>query len=324
MPGSVRDDDRANVMNARAHASRAAIDVGSNSVRLLVVDARGGRITRQMAITRLARGIDRSGRFDDRAFEDTIAAIVAFTSTAREHAADGNLRIAATSAVRDAADRQRFVTAVWTATGLAVEVLSGEEEAALAFAGAAGAVGANEAVVVDIGGGSTEIVVGRRHPHVDEIVASVSMQMGCVRMTERHLATDPPTRDERLAVALDVAGRLDAIEPAVALKQLGQGWTLVAVAGTATTIGALHLGLDHYDEDRIHGTRVPAAAVSDLAQRLMGMSAAQRQALGPMQSGREDVIHAGALILDAIVRRGGFAEVVISEADSLDGLVGPS
>lgn len=303
---------------------RAAIDVGSNSVRLLVVDADGRRITRQMAITRLARGMDRAGRFDDGAFGATVTVIGEFVATARRHVEDEALRIAATSAVRDAADRERFTDAVHAATGLSVEVLTGAQEAALAFAGAAEAVGADAAVVVDIGGGSTEIVVGHHREDSREVTASVSMQMGCVRMTERHLASDPPTRDERLALALDVAGRLDDVEPTLGLKHLGRDSTLVAVAGTATTLGALHLGLDTYDEDRIHGTRVPSPDLRRIARHLMGLSAAQRRALGPMQSGREDVIHAGALILDAIVRRGGFGDVVISEADSLDGMVATS
>jgi len=301
---------------------RAAIDVGSNSVRLLIIDAAGQRIERVMAITRLAKGVDVTGHFDNDAFDATVSVIAEFAERAHHHVARDRIRVAATSAVRDAADRERFVAAVRQACGLDVEVLSGTQEAAMAFAGAIGTVAdVDGAVIVDIGGGSTELIAGFRHAGGIDVDASVSMQMGCVRMTERHLATDPPTRDERLAMALEVAALLDEADDVIGLSQRAQaGMPLVAVAGTATTIGALHLGLDSYDEDRIHGVVVPSDDVTQLARMLMAMSSDERARLGPMQAGREDVIHAGALILDAVVRRGGFSDVVISEADSLDGL----
>lgn len=299
----------------------AAVDVGSNSVRLLVVAADGRRITREMAITRLARGIDRTGSFDPQALATTVDVITGFVATARKFVTDEHLAIAATAAVRDAADRDHFVTAVTAATGVTPWVLSGDQEAAFAFSGAVEVIDADQAVVVDIGGGSTELVVGHRDGGKVVVDASISLQMGCVRMTERHLATDPPTRDERLALALDIAQRLDEAQPIVALDQLGDRYPLVAVAGTATTIGALHLGLAAYDEDRIHGTTVEAGALDVLTRQLVSMNSAQRSQLGPMQPGRHDVIHAGAMVLNSVVRRGGFAEVVISEADSLDGIV---
>ncbi|MEX0832150.1 MAG: hypothetical protein WD358_02950 [Nitriliruptoraceae bacterium] len=311
-------------MNALAQRAvpRAAIDVGSNSVRLLVIDADGQRIEREMAITRLAKGVDVAGHFDDDAFDATVHVIADFADRARRHAVGDRIRVAATSAVRDAADRDRFVAAVRQACGLHVEVLSGAQEAAMAFAGAIGTVaGVDGAVIVDIGGGSTELIVGSRRAGGIDVDVSVSLQMGCVRMTERHLATDPPTRDERLAMALEVAALLDDADGVIGLSQRAQaGMPLVAVAGTATTMGALHLGLVAYDEDRIHGVVVPSHDVTELAKMLMAMPSHERARLGPMQAGREDVIHAGALILDAVVRRGGFADVVISEADSLDGL----
>ena len=297
-------------------APRAAVDVGSNSVRVLVHGAAGERITRVMEVTRLGTGVDRRGRLDDVALDRTLATIGRYHDLWRHHGVTDRVRIAATSAVRDASDRDRFFDGVRRRTGVDAEVLSGDEEARLAYLGATGAVDVPlPAVVLDIGGGSTELIVGG--------TAGASMQLGCVRLTERHLAADPPAAGELDAARSDVARRLDEADAVLAQQgaRVADAASLVAVAGTATTLAALYLGLDDYEEDAIHGTRLPAAALGALTAELAAMPASARARLGPMQPGREDVIHGGALVLDAVVARYGFAEVVVSEADLLDGLV---
>lgn len=301
-------------------AARAAVDVGSNSVRLLVHDADGRRLTREMTVTRLGTGVDRTGRLDDEALARTLATIATYRAQWESYGVGDRVRIAATSAVRDAADRERFFAGVREVAGVEAEVLTGAQEAALAFLGATGAVEVpRPAAVIDIGGGSTEVVVGTSHG----AQAGASVQLGCVRLTERHLQADPPDPAQLEAGRAMVASRLDEVD-----AQLGAaGWqvadaaALVAVAGTATTLGALHLGLDTYEESAIHGVRIPAPALAALTGRLVAMTSGERAALGPMQPGREDVIHGGALVLAATVQRYGFDEVVVSEADSLDGLV---
>ncbi len=301
-------------------APRAAVDVGSNSVRLLVLDGDGTRLTRVMRITRLAAGVDATGHLDDAALARTLEAIAGYREVWQEHGVTDRVRIAATSAVRDAADRDRFFDGVLDATGVRAQVISGDEEAALAFAGAVGAVDVpRPTAVLDIGGGSTELIVGDAQ---GQVASAVSLQLGCVRVAERHLASDPPSAAQLLAARGLIDARLDE---GVRLLADGGGdptgaRAMVAVAGTATTLGALHLGLDSYDEDRIHGTRLPADALAELTARLVTMTAAQRARLGPIQPGREDVIHGGALVLQAALARTGLDEVVISEADGLDGL----
>jgi exopolyphosphatase / guanosine-5'-triphosphate,3'-diphosphate pyrophosphatase len=301
--------------------ARAGVDVGSNSVRLLVADTDGAPLARLMRITRLGAGVDETGRLDDAALERTLAALREFHDIWREHGVDGRVRIAATSAVRDAADRERFFGGVREATGVDAEVLSGEEEAALAHAGVTGAVEVDEpAVVLDVGGGSTELVVGAPGGGV---AGSVSLQLGCVRLTERLLAGDPPAPEELAAARDEIVARLDEADATLASQgaALRDARSLVGVAGTSTTLGALHLGLAEYDPTRIHGTRVPMVAVRDLAVQLAGIPADQRADLGPVQPGREDVLHGGALIIAAVLERYGFEELVVSESDSLDGLV---
>lgn len=301
-------------------APRAAVDVGSNSVRLLVLDGDGTRRTRVMRITRLAAGVDATGHLDDAALSRTLEVIASYREVWREHGVTDRVRIAATSAVRDAADRDRFFTGVQDVTGVGAEVITGDEEAALAFAGAVAAVDVpRPTAVLDIGGGSTELIVG---DGAGRVAGAVSMQLGCVRVTERHLTDDPPSAADLLAARGLIDAELEA--GTRTLAELGAdprtARALVAVAGTATTLGALHLGLDSYDEDRIHGTRLPADALDDLAARLSAMTAAERGQLGPVQPGREDVIHGGALVLQAALACTGLDEVVISEADGLDGL----
>lgn len=296
---------------------RAAVDVGSNSVRLLICDAQGDRLERRMEITRLAAGIDASGTFDDAALERTLDVIEAFAAIWVEHGVTTNVLIAATSAVRDAADRDRFFSGVVERTGVTAQVLTGEAEAAFAYVGATKAVQVRgSAAVVDIGGGSTELVVGSG----TQVVGSTSMQMGCVRMAERHARHDPLAPADRDALRTDVRTKLDA-DRLVGDARFVAAHELIAVAGTATTIGALHLGLDRYDETQIHGCRIPVGELDTLVNRLVGMTSRERAQLGPMQPGREDVIHAGAVILREIVAYGAFQSVIISEHDGLDGMV---
>ena len=294
----------------------AAVDVGTNSVRLLVgePDHDGGLriLDRQMTITRLGAGVDARGRLDDTALERTLACISDYAERWAQLDAS-RVRITATSAVRDAADRDRFFDGVRRRAGVDAEVLSGEQEARTAFLGAT--VGVDDPrpyLVLDIGGGSTELILGSTGPE-----AMTSRQLGCVRLTERCLHDDPPT-SEQLTAAVEV---IDAeITAADEVMTPGSAATLIGVAGTVTTVGALWLDLPAYLPDRIHGTRVPAAGVHEITQRLAAMTSRQRAALGPMAPGREDVIVAGALILDRVVERYGFDSVVVSESDILDGL----
>lgn len=306
--------------------SVAAVDVGSNSVRLLVLDDDGARVLRRITTTRLAEGVDRTGRLDDAAIARTVDALAVFRdvwAAAGVPTDPGHVRIAATSAVRDAVDRDRFLAAVLAAVGTPVDVIDGGEEAALGFAGASGAVPTvDPTLVIDVGGGSTELVVGRD----GTVLASVSTQLGCVRLTERSLHGDPPTDDER-ADARRTAERIlidglatlaGGLAPhGVTPADVG---TVVAVAGTATTLAALHLGLDTYEESRIHGTVVDVATLDALADRLVRMTVAERAALGPVQPGRAEVLHGGAVVLATALRLLGRPELVVSEADSLDAL----
>jgi exopolyphosphatase / guanosine-5'-triphosphate,3'-diphosphate pyrophosphatase len=306
-------------------ARLAAIDVGTNSVRLLVAEPADPpvHVERLMEVTRLGAGVDASGRLDDAALGRTLDTIERFATRARALGASA-LRVAATSAVRDAADRERFFAGVRERAGVDVDVLSGLREAATAFRGATAAVaGAGPFLVLDIGGGSTELVLGDREP-----LAAASQQLGCVRLTERCLRSDPPTAAELGAAITVIDAALD--EAAATIRAAGDGEsaldpaaarTLVGVAGTVTTLGALHLGLERYEPERIHGTRVSRARVRELRAWLAAMPARARAELGPMAPGREDVIVGGALILERAMLRFGFETVLVSEADILDGLV---
>jgi exopolyphosphatase / guanosine-5'-triphosphate,3'-diphosphate pyrophosphatase len=296
----------------------AAVDVGTNSVRLLIAEEGDGgaeplrTLERQMRITRLGQGVDATGHLHDDALARTLSTLEDYAGRWRALGVD-RVRVAATSAVRDAADRARFFDGVVARTGAAAEVLSGEEEGRIAFLGATATVtGQPPIVVLDIGGGSTELIRG-----TTTVEAMSSRQLGCVRLTERALHTDPPTAAELGAARGLVDSELDAVEE---LVDPAAARTLVGVAGTITTIAALYLELPAYEPARIHGTRVPAADVAAITGRLCGMTVAQRRGLGPMAPGREDVIHAGAIILERVVQRFGFADVLVSETDILDGL----
>lgn len=298
---------------------RAAVDVGTNSVRLIVIDPDGRTLAREMEITRLGHGVDRRGHLDDAALERTLEVIARYREAWESHGAAA-VRIAATSAIRDAQDRDRFFTGVREITGRQAHVLSGDEEAATTFTGVTSRLDLpGPLTVIDVGGGSTELIVGDEDGRCD---AAVSLQLGCVRLAERHLANDPPT-DAELAAGRDEAA--DALRRGASeLRERGRdprdAASLVGVAGTVTTLVALHLGLERYDATAIHGARLPAEEVRRLTAELAGMTSAERAELGPMAPGREDVIVAGAVVLDAALDVLEADAVTASEADILDGL----
>ena len=293
----------------------AAVDVGTNSVRLLVAEPAVGGIThleRLMTVTRLGQGVDATGSLHDDALRRTLDCIAGYADRWRELEVT-RVRIAATSAVRDAANRDAFFDGVRQIAGVDAEVLSGEEEARTAFRGATASLrAAAPYLVLDIGGGSTEFILGTAEPEAES-----SRQLGCVRLTERCVATDPPSPAELHEARAVIDTELDVVE---ALFEPRAAATLIGVAGTVTTVGALHLGLPAYLPERIHGARVPVESVRAIFERLAAMTSPERAALGPMAKGREDVIVAGALILLRVMERFGFGEVLVSEADILDGL----
>lgn len=292
----------------------AAVDVGTNSVRLLVAEPGEPltEITREMRITRLGTGVNASGHLDDAALTRTLDCITDYAQQWDTLGAT-RVRICATSAVRDAADRQRFFDGVEQRTGVRAQVLTGEQEARTAFAGVTRSVAAQPPVcVLDIGGGSTELILGEKEPQ-----GMVSLQLGCVRLTERRLGADPPTADQLDAARLDIDVHLRDVDLRL---DVARARTLVGVAGTVTTLAALYLDLPAYLPERIHGTRVPVGQVRTLTDRLASMLARQIAGLGAMAPGREDVIVAGSLILERVMSRYGFGEVLVSEADILDGL----
>jgi exopolyphosphatase/guanosine-5'-triphosphate,3'-diphosphate pyrophosphatase len=298
-------------------ARLAAVDVGTNSTRLLVADVEGGRVVaehaREMIITRLGKGVDRTGRFDQAALRRTLDVLAGYEATCRRLGVSRR-RVVATSATRDAGNRREFLDGVRALLGVDAEVLSGEAEAATAFRGATHDLpGEERTLVVDIGGGSTELILGTRNPE-----AMVSLDLGCVRLHERHLHTDPPTADEVAALRADAAARLatvtETLDPASAERVVG-------VAGTITTVTAIGLDLDAYDPRRIHRSALGAAEIAAVAGKLAAMTVAERAALPVMAKGREDVIAAGALLLDELVRTFGFPRVIASETDILDGVL---
>lgn len=288
----------------------AAIDCGTNSIRLLITE-NGRDVERLMRIVRLGAGVDRTGRLDPAAIERTRAALAEYRTLIESHGVS-RIRMVATSATRDAANAVDFHDMVRATLGRPAEVITGEEEAALSFAGAVtGLDGTGPYLVVDIGGGSTEFVRGRR-----TVDSSISMDIGCVRMTERHLPTDPPTSAQLDAATKDIDAAVSR-----ALAHVGTGpATLVGVAGTVTTLAGIALGLDHYDPARIHHSVLPAATVERLAGQLSAMDHDARAAIPVMHPGRVDVIIAGGLILREIMRQTGFREIVVSEHDILDGI----
>jgi exopolyphosphatase/guanosine-5'-triphosphate,3'-diphosphate pyrophosphatase len=316
----------------------AAIDCGTNSIRLLVADADPDtgeleELDRRMRIVRLGQDVDRTGRLAPEALERTFAACREYAAVIKELGVGGpvggppaegraSLRFVATSASRDASNREDFVQGVVDILGVEPEVITGAQEAEFSFTGATKELTgrddlAKPYLVVDIGGGSTEFVVGD-----DTVTAARSVDIGCVRMTERHLVRerevlDPPTLGAITAIKADIEAALDLAEETVPLKQAR---TLVGLAGSVTTVAAIALGLSEYDSTVIHHSRIGVDRVREITGQLLAARHAERAAIPVMHPGRVDVIGAGALILLEIMERTGAGEVVVSEHDILDGI----
>jgi exopolyphosphatase/guanosine-5'-triphosphate,3'-diphosphate pyrophosphatase len=337
----------------------AAVDCGTNSLRLLIADVDAGHrvltdVDRRMEIVRLGQGVDASGRLAPEALARTFGVLEQYAQAITGSGAE-SVRMVATSATRDAANADEFTRGVTGILGVAPEVVSGQEEAFLSFAGATteltgggtpepadvmpgagrmvpgpGGVlpGLSEAaaglqppyLVVDIGGGSTEFVLGGSVPagdRADTGLDALSMDIGCVRLTERHLRSDPPTPAEVAGATADIDAALATVAAGI---RVSSARTLVGLAGSVTTVAAIALGLPRYDPARIHHARIPAAGVHEVTSRLLAQTRAERAAIPVMHPGRVDVIAAGALILDRIMIKLGFAEMVASEHDILDGI----
>jgi exopolyphosphatase/guanosine-5'-triphosphate,3'-diphosphate pyrophosphatase len=299
----------------------AAVDIGTNSVRLLVAEVDGtGRdaklrtLDRRMRITRLGQGVDRARALAPDAIARTVDVLREYRTALDEHHVE-RVRATATSAARDASNRDDFFTAALDALGVTPELLSGHEEAALSFLGATAELDApSPYLVVDIGGGSTEFVLGTNEP-----AGLVSLDIGCVRITEQFLTSDPPAPEE-LANAVASVRDLVADVPRVVPGAAGAA-TLVGLAGTITTVAAIEQGLPEYDPERIHHFNLTRAAAEDVFRTLATENAAQRAHNPGLEPGRVDVIVGGVIVLVSILRVLGFDEVLVSEADILDGLV---
>ncbi|MFI7435628.1 Ppx/GppA phosphatase family protein [Micromonospora haikouensis] len=303
----------------------AAIDCGTNSIRLLVADLPDPSagpdaplvdLSRRMEIVRLGQGVDKTGRLAPEAIERTRVALASYAAEIDTLGVD-RVRMCATSASRDASNAGDFRSMVERTLGVAPEVVTGDEEARLSFTGAVRGLPADAlepCLVIDIGGGSTEFVVGTRAGGVE---AAISMDIGCVRMTERHLLGDPPGLDQIAAAQADITVAVDRALEAVPGRQAA---TLVGLAGSVTTVVAIAEGLTEYEPERIHHARVSYGAVAEVTADLLAKTREQRLAIPVMHPGRADVIGAGALVLRTIMERAGMSTVVASEHDILDGI----
>ncbi|MCZ2810462.1 Ppx/GppA phosphatase family protein [Modestobacter sp. VKM Ac-2979] len=305
----------------------AAIDCGTNSIRLLVADVpvEGAHtdLLRRMEVVRLGQGVDATGRLAPEAIERTRRVLAEYAAQARELGAE-RVRMVATSASRDAANRDEFEAMVTATLGQLPDVVTGLEEAELSFLGATASLAAAARVhgataprppylVVDIGGGSTEFVLG----DAGGVRAARSVDVGCVRLTERHLRSDPPPADEVQGAEADVRAALELVAAEV---PVGETATLVGLAGSVTTVAALALGLPAYDPVAIHGSRIPVGAVRSVSAGLLTATRGRRAAYPVMHPGRVDVIGAGALVLRVVMDAFDLDEVVVSEHDILDGI----
>jgi exopolyphosphatase/guanosine-5'-triphosphate,3'-diphosphate pyrophosphatase len=291
-----------------------AVDCGTNSIRLLIADRATELVdvVREMRIVRLGEGVDRTGVLSSAALERTREALVAYAELCSEHGVEA-LRMVATSATRDAANSADFVAMVEQVLGVSPDVITGDEEAALSFVGATRGLSAPAPfVVLDIGGGSTELVVG-----TSSVEAAYSMDVGCVRLTERRLHDDPPTAAQVSAARDDITAALDVALSRVPVDSTG---TAIGLAGSVTTVAAIAMGLEAYDPERLHHSRITRSQVRDVTTRLLAMTRAERAALPVMHPGRVDVIGAGALVLDTVMSRIGIEELLVSETDILDGI----
>ena len=299
----------------------AAVDCGTNTIKLLIADldpATGEAVehVRETRMVRLGQDVDRTGRLADVALGRVFAAVEEYASLIGAHDVEA-LRFCATSAARDAANADVFTTGVAQRLGVTPEVLSGAEEAELSYAGATRGLGEvpGPVLVVDIGGGSTECVLGERH---GEVRSGHSLDVGSVRMTERHLHGDPPTEVEVGAAASEIDAALDTL-PAYDVD-LTTPRTVVAVSGTGLTVAAAVRDLPALDRDAVDRAVVPVDEVHEAVQRLLSMTVDRRRVLPYMLPGRADVIGAGALILDRVLRRTPVGELHTSVSDILDGI----
>jgi exopolyphosphatase/guanosine-5'-triphosphate,3'-diphosphate pyrophosphatase len=290
----------------------AAVDIGTNSVRVLITDGAGRELERHMRITKLGQGVDVSGALHPDAIARTLAALSDYGALIERHSVK-RVRAAATSAARDASNRDQFFDAAERALHARPELLSGEVEAQLSFQGATTGVDPTLGpfLVVDIGGGSTEFVLGASGPS-----ALISVALGCVRMTERHLVSDPPTRAELDACLADVRGVLRSVSRAVPTREAR---TMIGLAGTITSLASLQLGLKHYDPARTHHSRLKRHDVERMFQQLSAASIAERREL-LAEPKRAEVIVGGTAVLVTILRELGIEELLVSETDILDGL----
>lgn len=298
----------------------AAFDCGTNSLRLLVADLDLGsgelhELAREMRIVRLGEGVDRTGRITEASLQRTVAALGEYDEILGELEPE-RIRFCATSAARDAENAEEFTAAVRERIGVAPEVLTGDEEARASFDGATRSLPdlPGPCLVVDIGGGSTELIVGVPGEPLDP-QSGQSLDIGSVRLTERHLTDDPPTPDQVDAVRRDVDAALDGSR-----IDVGSAATVIGVAGTVTTVAAGVLGLASYQRDRIHQAELAVGEVHRTIDELVAMTVAERRALGYMHPGRADVIGAGALILQRVLVRSRVPSLRVSEADILDGI----
>jgi exopolyphosphatase/guanosine-5'-triphosphate,3'-diphosphate pyrophosphatase len=294
----------------------AAIDCGTNSIRLLIADITGGNfkeVLRTMEIVRLGQGVDQNKSFHPDAIARTLSVVEKFAQLIASKGVE-KIRFCATSATRDASNRELFTNGVKKILGVEVEVIPGEQEAALSFIGATKELSQSDGpfLVVDIGGGSTEFVFGS-----EKVEFAKSVNIGCVRMSERHLNLQPPTMAQIAEAIIDIDL---AITQAAKVVPISQAKSLVAVAGTATTVAAAALKLAEYDRYLIHLSRISAPSVHQVAAMFQSMNKDQIAALGYMHPGRVDVITAGALVLSRIMAATGASEFIASESDILDGI----
>jgi exopolyphosphatase/guanosine-5'-triphosphate,3'-diphosphate pyrophosphatase len=290
----------------------AAVDIGTNSVRLLIMDERSRELAREMVITRLGQGVDDTGVLQAEAIARTAKVLTDYRALIEKHAVT-KVRATATSAARDARNREEFFAAAETALGTRPELISGDEEAALSFRGATAGVDAARGpfLVVDIGGGSTEIVLGSTAPE-----AMISLPMGCVRMTERHLRSDPPKQSELDACVADVRAILSQVKRAVPVDR---SRLMIGLAGTITSMASLRQGAMRYDPAVTHHSRLTRADVDGLCTRLSTATVAARRSM-LAEPKRAEVIVGGALVLRTILEELAIPELMVSETDILDGL----
>jgi len=292
--------------------NRAGVDIGTNSVRLLISDAAGAELERHMQITRLGQGVDRSGELQPEAIARTTAVLAQYGELLRRHGVE-RVRAAATSATRDARNGAQFLDAAERALGVRPELLPGDEEARLSFRGATRGLPLADGpfLVIDIGGGSTELVLGSTQPE-----ALISVDVGCVRMTERHLHADPPSESELAACAADVRAELAAVRRSI---DVARARRVIGLAGTITTLAALELGLHRYDATLTHHARLTRSQVERTFARLAAADVHARRAM-LAEPKRAEVIVGGAAVLHTLMVELAIDELTVSETDILDGL----